>query len=619
MSKINQIQNAIRELSAGGYQKLMDAYLYKHFQFKNIMPLGSHTGTDKTTKGTPDSFVVTDKGKYILIAYGTVGEQPFTKIEKDIVSCLDKTKTGIDISDVEQIICCHTSTNITPGQYTQICSHFQNVLLIGIEDVSLDLYLKYSSIAKDFLSIDIDTHQIFDKSEYIENSSKYTYSTPLDMPLLCREKEVAEISNKFDNENVVIIAGRSGVGKTRLALEVAEIYETQKLHSVKIIKSNNLSIYNDFQSTFIDDKDFFVVVDDADQLTELKYLLEYCISAKRKHHLRILITVRDYAKEIVINRVKPILIPFTYTLNPLTDDNIKHVLKVNLGIVNDDFIQQILQISKGSIRLAIMAGKSALANSYKSIKNVFDIFDVYFSDIMKNIDHDEIIVASLIAFFSSLTLNSEEKPIKLAEMLGINFGRFVDICRSLHQKEIVSIFNNLAVRFEDQNLRDYLLYYVFFNMRWIAPSQIILYAFPQFRKQIVYAFNTIINLFETEENLLYIELEIKKAWIEVKKQPDRIVLEFVATFHSVIPDDSLLILKDEIEQLPEKHTDFSVYDFEKGSNNHTIRSEIIQILIGFKFSICFEESLNVMFYYLERNTEYPMDFFFLFGEILGFN
>lgn len=618
MSKINQIQSKIQQLGAGAYQKLMDAYLYKRFEFKNITPLGSHSGTDKTTKGTPDSYVRTDTGKFILIAYGTVSEEPYTKIEKDVLSCLDEIKTGISVDDIEQIICCHTSSNITPGQCKQISSHFQNILLIGLGELSLDMYLKYPSIAKDYLSIEIDTHQIFDKSEFIDYTSRNTYSTPLDMPLLCREKDVTELSTLLENETVIMICGRSGIGKTRLALEVADLYGSSNKYTVKIVKSNNESIYNDLQATFTDDTDFLVVVDDADQLVQLGHLLDLCVSIQRSHRIKVVMTVRDYAKELLLQKVKITLFPAIYFLQPLDDNSIKQVLIDNLEIKNEIYINQIQKIAKGSIRLAIMAGICAKKNSFVAIKNAFDIFDNYFSNIVEEMDRKEIITASLVALFDSLTFDDKNRPIQLAGDQGIEFNEFVEVCGVLHKKEVVSIFNNLAVKFEDQNLRDYLLYYIFFKTKWITPSYIILNLFPNYRNRIVYAFNTLIQLFETKENIQFVESEIKKAWLEIKNQTDDTVFQFIDTFHTVIPDEALMIIKKEIDNLPEEHIDFLTYDFDKTSNNHRIDSKILKLMVGFKYSRCFEEALQIVLYYLERNVRYPMDFYFLFGKDLGF-
>lgn len=619
MSKINQIQNAIRELSGGAYQKLMDAYLCKRFGFKNITPLGSHTGTDKTTKGTPDSYIYTDSKKFILIAYGTVSAVPYTKIEKDILSCLNEQKTGIMASDIEQIICCHTSTNINPGQYKQLISHFQNTVLIGLGELSLDLSLKYPDLVKDHLAINFDTHQIFDISDFIEYASRNAYSTPLNMPLLCRENDIKKISAILDKERVVMICGKPGTGKTRLALEISELYAKCNDYSIKVIKSNSESIYEDLRTTFSDDKNFLVIVDDADQLLQLNHLLDLCISDNRQYNIKIIMTVRDYAKQRLIQTVRVFLIPVIYSLDPLDDNSIKQILINNLGIKNDAFIKQIQHISKGNVRLAMMAGKCAIEGSFESISNTFDIFDLYFSEIISTLNKKEILTATLIGFFDSFTLDTEAKPIKHAAQQGISFNEFVEISEDLHRKEVVSIFNNLAVKFENQNLRDYLLYYVFFKTKWLTPSYIILNTFPQYSQRIVFAFNTLIKLFNTEENLQYIEKEVKKAWAEIKTQSNDTVFQYVKVFHAIIPDEALLTIKREIDDLPEVHTDFSTYNFEKTSNNHTIRSEIIQLLIGFKYSNRFVEAIQLALYYLERNTKYPMDFYFLFGADWGFD
>lgn len=86
MSKINSIQNAILQLEGGAFQSLVDEYLYKKYQFDNIQTLGVETGTNKPTKGVPDSFVLTKDKKYILINYGSVKERTADKIKK--IFCL---------------------------------------------------------------------------------------------------------------------------------------------------------------------------------------------------------------------------------------------------------------------------------------------------------------------------------------------------------------------------------------------------------------------------------------------------------------------------------------------------------------------------------------------------
>ena len=171
MTKINQIQQAIIALSPGAYQKLMDEYLIKRFNFDNYTPYGSHTGTDKTTPGTPDSYVNCANGKKILIQHGSVGKA-FPKVREDLLDCRNPEKTGIPVEQIEQIICCHTSTNFSPGKTAELESLFENVTVISLGDVSHDLLRKYPSIALDHLGISLDTHQFFDLDGFIKEYAK---------------------------------------------------------------------------------------------------------------------------------------------------------------------------------------------------------------------------------------------------------------------------------------------------------------------------------------------------------------------------------------------------------------------------------------------------------------
>ena len=82
MSKINQIQNALRGLGQADFQKLADSYLHKK-GYDRINSLGSVVGANKTRKGRPDTLIPLDNGKYVFAEYTTQQERVFEKLKVD--------------------------------------------------------------------------------------------------------------------------------------------------------------------------------------------------------------------------------------------------------------------------------------------------------------------------------------------------------------------------------------------------------------------------------------------------------------------------------------------------------------------------------------------------------
>lgn len=152
MSKLNLIQQKIKELDGGSFQKLFDAYLYEKYSFSNINPLGSHDGTNKVTKGTPDTYIINDDSTYTLITYGTVSGNPYKKLREDILSCLDESKTGLQKKQIKNIICGYCSSDLTAEQANELRQLTEDIELelIGIGTISYDLELKFPKLAYDF-------------------------------------------------------------------------------------------------------------------------------------------------------------------------------------------------------------------------------------------------------------------------------------------------------------------------------------------------------------------------------------------------------------------------------------------------------------------------------------
>jgi len=184
-------------LEGGGFQDLCDALLCAE-GYEGIFSLGMKAGTLKTTIGNPDTYFRSKSGKYIFVAYTTEQTNINKKIKEDIEKCLDQEKTGVDVKDIEKIICCHTSSTLKAGDdqtLRELCSSYGIELeLYGIDRIADKIYRNYQYIAKDKLNLSIDSNQIFPIGEFIkryDNSNGRT--APLTTTFLYREKEKKEI------------------------------------------------------------------------------------------------------------------------------------------------------------------------------------------------------------------------------------------------------------------------------------------------------------------------------------------------------------------------------------------------------------------------------------------
>lgn len=621
MSKLNIIQQKILTLDGGEYQKLMDEYLYKKFGYTNLEPLGSHTGTNKVTKGIPDSYVKLDNGKYILIMYGTVESTSYKKLENDIKSCLDKRKLNLDINCIEEIICCHTSTNINIEQQQKLTNLITGIkiTLVSIGTVSLDLLTNYPTIASDHLSIPIDTEQIYEIDDFINRYDSNGMNAPINMELLHRESEINSILNKLENTDAVIITGKSGIGKTRLGIEVCRKYKEKYNSNVYCIKNNGLELYNDLKFYLSDAGEYLIFIDDANQTTQLQYILDYIITPPDGITVKILMTVRDYAKDRIKKVICNKLIPQEEYIDILNNDTIKDILRNNLGIKNPDYLEQITRIAKGNARLAILAGKVSKKRGLSSIYNSTDIYKYYYGNIIEKEfnSREKIIVAFIIALLGPFKYKNNEIIMKLLSDHNIDEKEFNMFCQELNDIEIVDLYMNQAIKISDQSMSDYLLYYVLIEKKFIILSTLLKEVFKKYETKITYAINTILHLFYTEECTKYIKDEVNKVWDTIEDDIEQ--FEYVKVFHIFNEEKSLKYIKDKIENFDKEELLLTNYDFKSKMNYNKIHSELVEILGTFKNSNNYKLAIELSIYYFKKRPSEVMDFYFLFSDRLGYD
>ena len=108
MSKLTEIEAALTRIDQAGFHRLCDAYLRRR-GYDQLNPFGVAIGREKTTTGTPDTFITRSDGKYVFAEYTTQQTGVAAKLTEDLTSCFDETKTGIPTDSIAEIVLCYNS------------------------------------------------------------------------------------------------------------------------------------------------------------------------------------------------------------------------------------------------------------------------------------------------------------------------------------------------------------------------------------------------------------------------------------------------------------------------------------------------------------------------------
>ena len=465
MAVINDIKQRILQLDAGSFQSMCDRYLSR-MGYPSIVSLGTQAGTQKTTPGTPDTYFFDANGKYVFVEYTTQQNNLPAKIESDLEKCLDVSATQIPHNKISEIIYCHTSSNIAPKDDAAFRTMCESVgikfTIYGIDQLAQDLYLKYRGVAKEYLHLAIDTNQIETKDEFVRHYDASKLAAPLSTQFLFREDSLEALDTLFEQTNVVILTGPAGTGKTRLAIHYADLYAQKTGAQLFCVHDNALPIYEDLSLYMETPGSYILVVDDANQLSGLQHVVQYAIKQAEGYDVQILITVRDYAISKVKHEIEGIVSFKTLAVTSLSDEQIKQLIKQELGILNENYLARIARLAEGNARIAMLAGKLACeANRLDSIADITQLYAAYYDKALVeaglNTRKELMVTAGLVAFLRTLHIDHIDWLLPVLEQEGLTKNAFIENLYDLHKLEIVDICNDKAVRFSEQCLANYIL------------------------------------------------------------------------------------------------------------------------------------------------------------------
>ena len=627
VANIESIKQKILQLDAGSFQSLCDSYLYK-IGYPNIVSLGGEAGTRKTTLGTPDTYFTASSGEYVFVEYTTQKTNLFAKIKDDLEKCLDTLKTGVPHNKISEIIYCHTSSNLTPYQDSEVKALCEGnsikLTIIGIDKLAEDIYLFHHNLSRDFLGISISTGQIQSYDDFINRYNSNKMAAPIDTKFLFREKELKDIRDAYLKVDVVILNGSAGAGKTRLALHYVKKHSDTNDEKVYCIHSNALPIYEDLK-LFVDcPGNYFLFIDDANQLSGLQHIIRYVTMKPEGYNVKILITVRDYALQKVITDIRQITSYKIVNINGFNDNEIKELLKTSLGILNQDYQERIIRIAEGNARIAMLAGKVARnSNRLESINDVSQLYEDYYGSILEDnqflVNKNLCITAGILAFLEAIHLEHIDAFLPILQEKGLTRDVFIENIRILHEQEMVDICNDKAVRFSEQCLSNYLLKYVFFDKKLLGLSEMIKACFQSYGHRTISSVNILLNIFRNETLFDFVEKEIKLLWNELSTEKTTVFFEFVKMFFRINPTETLLILQNKIECEEGMICEWSDMDTEKGKNYHSLTNDIIKLLGGFADMADFPTACDLFFQYYLKRPDLYIEFYHAVNTSFGIN
>jgi len=571
MANINLINQRILELDGGAFQKLCEAYLYHIKGYRGLNSVGSTPTANKVRKGTPDSFFIDQNSKFIFVEMTTQKKDLLTKIHRDIQKCVNESKTLVTKETIAEIIACFSFT-LTADEANKLLQEGKKnnikVTLYGLGDISQDLY-KAKAILRDYLQIHEETDQIIPLSLFQNEIGRTKYSLPIDSKFLFRDIELKGMVDYLQDQDLIVITGKPGTGKTKLGFEICKNFvEKNRDYSGFAIINISQDLLQDLNDSFSFPGKYLILVDDANRVMSFSYFMNFLKRQDPAIKIKLVVTVRDYARDKIIDEIDDFP-KEEIVLSELKDEQITEFIKINYQITSPVYIERILRLSKGNLRLAAMLSKLAKEkNDLSSIHDVTTLYDEYFKLIKTDTpilaDHKMLKVASIIAFFRVVDFQNEALMEEIQNHLNIDLKEFINYAIELNKFEIVDLYNNDLVKISDQILSLYIFYLATFREN-ISPFEIFLNNyFPKYKNRVE---DVLYGLLDAFDNNL-IESKVKPLVIELwnnNQTDDNLLFEFADTFSFLIQEQTLSFIEKQLERVIFEEFDYS--ELEKLNSN----------------------------------------------------
>ncbi len=382
-------------------------------------------------------------------------------------------------------------------------------------------------------------------------------------------------------------------------------------------------MFEDIKAYFSDSGDYLIFVDDANRISGFQYILQILHTQRNDQNFKIVVTVRDYALDKIRDTCKPFGLGTELHLSPFANEEIKKLVQDEFEINNHHYLERIIDIAQGNPRLAIMAAKVAKDNNtLESINDVSELYEIYYSSIKTDLnvlnDGNILKVAGIMAFLRSLDKTNNDLMLNISEVFNISPEDFWEVAKTLHDMEVLDMFENEVVKTSDQVLATYLFYLVFFKEKTLDFSILITDLFPQFKQRLIDAINPIISSFDYDETKKVLQSSVDNVWEETQENNEADFLQLIDVFWFLKPTETLLYIQNKVERLNVQKISIDGVKFEADSSSTL--TDFLSTLSLFRFLDVTEitMSLDIFMQYLNKQPQETPKILHCFSDSYGF-
>ena len=605
---LQEVENAIKAMNQAAFQELGDLFMIsKNRDYSAFVCTGSQYGKQKTTKGTPDTFILTHDGKYIMVEYSTNVTKKEKKLIEDFEKCL--TEKGIEKSKLNSIILfanykLDKKETIAIQKYAEE-THMPYQIYDGGR-LARELIINHKNLVFSCLGIPVDTGQIMSVDSFVReyDNAAGAIAAPLSNAFLYREQEIRDIKKELEKKDFILLHGAPGVGKTKLAIQaISEYCKDNPEFQVYCISYKGGELLTDLTCNIDLNEDNIVFVDDINRISSFNSIVGY-YSSIRKGKLKIVMTVRDYA----LDQAKSMCYPhdcFELQVNPMSSEQISEIVRLGFKIENKNYLDKISIISKGNPRIAMMAGKLAIEKqNLQSLNDVSSLFDAYYGNIIDNIQYENKKklkkCAGIIAFFSPLKYEGNEEFEMILNSFGISQSEFTECIDVLNRHEIVDLPQNTYAKISEQNLCMYMFYLAFIKEKVLSLETLFKYfyvaRYQRFRDCIIPVNNT----YGPENIEKAVFPDLLSYYNSVQDPKTRFLL--LSDFWPYLMDETLAYISDAVYSLPSCST--SEFHFEKDESHFVLNTNVDILDLSSKLFIFvgneLRSAIDLAFEYVRR-------------------